>query len=136
MNTKVILVMLVAVFLAGCTSKEYFYYNGNEKISLNYVGTVNDSLVFEDKSSGQKLTLGDTFIVQLKEGSTKEELDILNERYKVQISRNVLYAENQFILKVTPESGMSSLEMANRYHAESIIEWSQPNFLREYDLNR
>lgn len=135
-------ILFCILILLGCKSyqtkdEEYFYYYNSEKIFLNLIGTRDGNLVFaplDDPASEMILT--DEFIIKLKPRVDLKQLESLNQKYKVQKVKNILYSDDEFILKVTPESKMNSLDMANTYHEESIIQWSEPNLIREYDLGK
>ena len=137
----VIIVILFSFVVFGCTSpinksKDYFYYYNNEKIFLNLIGERNGSLLFTARESGQKLILTDEFLVKLKHEVDAKQLELLNKKYNIQPVKNMLYTKDEFVLKVTPATKMNSLDMANIYNNEPIIQWSAPNWIREYDLNK
>ena len=154
-----ILIICLLVLISSCKSlvsnKEYFYYYNNEKVFLNLVGTCKDNDVYErtllnmrkacDKNinlvftprdnPSAEMILTDEFIVKLKEGIDEKHLELLNQKYKVEKVKNIEGTNDEFVLKVTPATKMNALEISNIYHEEPIIQWSEPNWIRKYDLN-
>ena len=118
-------------------NSEYFYYYNKEKIFMRFVGVESGRPVFmmldpKRNETGQKAFLTDQFIVNLKTGATREDLEALNHKYNVSTVKPMLYSDDEFVLTVKGNSEINALDMANAYHNEAIVEWAQPGLIRQY----
>lgn len=68
----------------------------------------------------------DVFNVQFSEDVTPDQIRAINEKYSVEILSEGL--ENEYMLRLTEASEMSTLEVANIYYIEGLTEWSLPDF--------
>ncbi|MFK7805835.1 MAG: S8 family serine peptidase [Anaerolineae bacterium] len=78
--------------------------------------------------------VSDQFIVQLAEGVELSELENLNDSNGVKTVMQNPYNPGEYLLAVTEESDADGLEMANRYHEESIVAFAHPNFISHLGL--
>ncbi len=114
-------------------SKEYFYYFSDEKIPLKFLEIRDGHPYFMTQYSTKAgVLLTDDFIVKIKKGIVREDLEALNRKYNVSIVRNVAHTNDEFVLTVSGDSRNNALDMANLYHNETIVEWSEPNFIQIY----
>ena len=79
----------------------------------------------------------DEFTVMLKPGVEKEELLELNKQHGVEIIRNDAshpYWHRHYLMRVTSESDLNSLDMANLYHEQPFTEYAAPNYPGGFEL--
>lgn len=74
------------------------------------------------------ILLSDEFIALFDPNVTQEQIDEYNRSNHVEIVSPDPYVPNQFVLKVTQDSGLDALAMANQYHESPLTEFSHPNF--------
>ena len=82
--------------------------------------------------SGAAMIPTDEFSVMLKPGVKKEVLLKFNKQHGVKIIRNDAldpYWHRYYHMRVTSESDLNSLDMANLYHDQPFTEWAVPNYL-------
>ncbi|MFN8456518.1 MAG: hypothetical protein U0401_17920 [Anaerolineae bacterium] len=82
-----------------------------------------------------RLILTDEFIVQFKEGVAQAQIDTLNSAYKVEIVSQLDWLPNSYVLRITPTTEKSVLELANLYHQNELVEWAEPNFVGKLKLD-
>lgn len=82
------------------------------------------------------LIAGDELVVQFRADVDKEQIKSLNQANAVEIVMENPFVTNQFRLKVTAESGIDVLKMANRYHEDKLTKFAHPNFVRVIDLRQ
>jgi serine protease len=68
----------------------------------------------------------DVFNVQFSEGVTIDQIMAINEKHSVEIISEGL--ENEYMLRLTEASEMSTLDIANIYYTEGLTAWSLPDF--------
>lgn len=118
------------------TNKEYFYYyvdeaNVKRAIPIRFAGIKNGYPHFISQGSTKaEVLLTDEFIVKIKTGETREDLEILNRKYNVSIVVNMYGTKDQFILTVKNSPSSNALDMANFYQNQEIVEWAAPNFMQ------
>ena len=83
----------------------------------------------DSTNEDSKILLLDEFIIHLKQGFSKSDLELLNKKYNVEFSTGDIFQVNSYILSTKNNPNSNALEMANIYSDEEIIEWSAPNFL-------
>lgn len=92
----------------------------------------------EPRGDTTRFAMTDEFCVQFEEGVTRAEIDEINAKYGVEIflkdTRDEQQARdyNEYLLRVTEASSLSTLEVANRYHESDLTKWSAPNFYTNY----
>lgn len=92
----------------------------------------------EPRGDTTRFAITDEFCVQFEAGVTRAEIDDLNAKYGVEIflkdARDEQQARdyNEYLLRVTEASPLSTLEVANRYYESALTEWSVPNFYMNY----
>jgi len=112
-------------------NKEYFYYYFDKKIPLKFLGMKDGypHFVTQDSTKAEVL-LTDEFIVKIKSGATRENLEALNRKYNISIVKNIYGTSDEFVLTVKSDPNNNALDMANLYHNQTIIEWADPNFIQ------
>lgn len=75
------------------------------------------------------LIVSDEFIAQFHAEVVQERIDSLNEANRVVIITENPYVPNQFLLRITKDSELDALQMANRYHESPLAEFAHPNFI-------
>jgi subtilisin family serine protease len=68
----------------------------------------------------------DVFNVQFSEEVTIDQIMAINEKHSVEIISEGL--ENEYMLRLTEASEMSTLDIANIYYTEGLTAWSLPDF--------
>ncbi|HFE64095.1 MAG TPA: hypothetical protein ENK14_06735 [Caldithrix sp.] len=75
------------------------------------------------------ILLTDEFIIEIDTlVTTIERINKINWRHKVEILKQYPYNKNIYILKVTKQSDLCALDMANLYQDSSYVIWAEPNF--------
>src|SRR5215216_6301115 len=90
--------------------------------------------VFRDPASGLYMVMFDQIIVRFKPGVTDAQVAALQAQYGTETIEQKLYAPNQYVMRVLSPSLLGTLETANRYHEEPLVEWAEPNFVMEKQL--
>lgn len=92
----------------------------------------------EPRGDTTRFAMTDEFRVQFEEGVTRAEIDEINAKYGVEIflkdARDEQQARdyNEYLLRVTETSSLSTLEVANSYYESALTKWSLPNFHTNY----
>ncbi len=81
-----------------------------------------------------KVRLYDRFVVQFNTFTSKQEIDALNDKYHVKIIKISSASPNRYVLKITAETNMSVLDIANIYHIDPRVEYSLPDFIVDVNL--
>ena len=95
----------------------------------------------EPRGDTTRFAMTDEFRVQFEDGVTRAEIDEINTKYGVEIfledARDEQQARdyNEYLLRVTEASPLSTLEVANRYYESELTKWSLPNFYTNYRLD-
>lgn len=84
----------------------------------------------EDTESHYVLT--DEIIVQFKENISTKRITELIEKYHLEIIHEYSDHANNFILRVTPDSGANPIKISNRLYAEGVTEYAEPNIIVQY----
>jgi len=85
-------------------------------------------------SRGYREVPTDEFTVMLKPNVSKEILLEFNKQHGIEIIRNDAshsYWHRHYLMRVTSESDLNSLDMANLYHEQPFTEYANPNYLSE-----
>ncbi len=90
--------------------------------------------VYIDKETGKELLVADELIVKLKDDVSEEELWQMNALHNVSLIRRLRGTSNQYILRVNDPKRHSVLEIAEAYYGTGIVEWAEPNFIFELEL--
>jgi len=90
--------------------------------------------VYIDKETGKELLVADELIVKLKDEVSEEELWQMNALHNVSLIRRLRGTSNQYILRVNDPKRHSVLEIAEAYYGTGIVEWAEPNFIFELEL--
>lgn len=90
--------------------------------------------VFFSPTAGLYLVMGDEIVVRFKPETTPAEINALHARFGTETLEQKLYAPNQHLMRVNNPSFLGTLEVANRYHEQPLVEWAEPNFVMEPQL--
>lgn len=82
------------------------------------------------------LIASDEFIVKFGADVNEKQIALLNQANAVEIVKKNPFVPNQFRLKVTTESKIDVLKMANLYHEDKLTEFSHPNFVVVVELRQ
>ncbi len=69
----------------------------------------------------------DVFSVRFADDVSKEEVKKMNEQYFVEIINTGF--DNEYCLRLTEKSSLTTLEVANIYYEDDLTIWSLPSFL-------
>ncbi len=86
--------------------------------------------VAEDPDSNFLLT--DQIIVQFKDGISSEQITEVLKKYHLEIVEEYTDRSNNFLLRVTSDSGANPLKISNRLHSEGLTEYVEPNLMVQY----
>jgi subtilisin family serine protease len=75
----------------------------------------------------------DEFVAQFLTNVNKEQIEALNRSNAVEILMENPFVVNQFLLRVTADSKIDVLKMANRYHENELTKFAHPNFVPVID---
>jgi len=73
--------------------------------------------------------------VRFKLDVKEEQITKYNQSEKVEVVKKNPHVEQQYLLRVTEESELNALEMANRYQESGIVVFAHPNFLVHMEYN-
>jgi subtilisin-like proprotein convertase family protein len=73
--------------------------------------------------------LTDQIIVQFLAEVSSGQITAILEKYGLEIVEEFDDCENNFIVRVTPDSGANPVKISNRLHAEGLTEYAEPNLL-------
>ncbi len=76
----------------------------------------------------EPVVMTDKFIVKFKNGVTPQQIAGMNSANAVEIVRQNQFSRNEYVLRITRNSGTNALTMANRYYENSLTEFAHPNF--------
>lgn len=93
------------------------------------------SYVYIDKETSSKRIVTNEFIVKLRNGATREQLMDFNKKNRVKVVQLLPQTQGQYLLSLSTPKKLGTLRVANQYAENKWIEWSQPNFLSELQLN-
>jgi subtilisin family serine protease len=78
-----------------------------------------------------------TFVVQFRAGVSREQIVLLNERYKVRIVEPLNYVENGYLLEAPEADGEhGSVVLSNVYYESDLVVFAHPNFVRRRHLRQ
>ena len=82
-------------------------------------------------SSGQKMILTDQFLVKFVPEMSDADIEAFNAKHRVEIISKEPWIGGTFLykLKVTKDSELDALWMANLYHEQNFTLWAHPEFL-------
>ncbi len=84
----------------------------------------------EDPDSNIILT--DQIIVQFKEDVSPEQIAQMLGKYHLEIVEEYTDRANNFLLRVTADSGANPVKISNRLHSEGLTEYAEPNLVVQY----
>ncbi len=84
----------------------------------------------EDHKSRFMLT--DQIIAQFKEEVTDDQISKVLDKYHLEIVEEFSDQANNFLLRVTPDSGANPIKVSNRLHGEGLTKYSEPNLIVQY----
>lgn len=76
----------------------------------------------------------DKFSVQFKEDISFSKIEEINKENKVEIVTQRPGNRNLFVLRITPQSNLSTLETANFYKLNDNVVYALPSFFQKYDI--
>jgi Subtilase family len=85
-------------------------------------------LVVRERQAKLPMFVTDEFIVRFAANVTRAQIDALNDKYHVVVVRRDPFVPNQFLLRVTKNSGGDALRISNRYYETGSTIFSHPNF--------
>jgi hypothetical protein len=121
----------------GHRTEEYFTFYGRDtdcgfgnQIIVEYATPVFWAFP-ELPADSSLLILTDEFVVKVDTAvSTLEQLEEINRRHNVELEDIYPYRAGVFILRVTKQSELNALDMANLYHELDEVVWAEPNFIQ------
>jgi hypothetical protein len=118
--------VLMAELQKGATEKEILALI--EKLNaVPQIEYANPFLIYQDGTSEAAL---DRFFVKLKDRSDFGKMDELVKSYGATIDEQYKYDPNLFFIKVTKNSKMRSLEMANQFAETGLFVTAEPDMLK------
>lgn len=88
------------------------------------------SPVFRDtRSEGRRMALPGTILVQFKADTDESQARVWAQQAGMSLVRKQLFPKNSYVFLHQP--GLASLEMANKLHKSSEIQWAQPDWWLE-----
>ena len=70
------------------------------------------------------------FVCKFKGGTSQDQIDELNRANAVSVVSRQSWDPTSYVLAVPPGQESTTIEVANRYHENAIVEFAQPNFVR------
>ncbi len=83
----------------------------------------------------EKLLIGNTICCKFYEETSYDFIDSLNNYYGVEIVYEISYEPKEFLLRLTDNAVISTLDIANLYYELPETEFCHPNFLVEYKMD-
>jgi len=74
--------------------------------------------------SGMDMIVTDEIIVQFKEHVSQQEIDKINQKYRVEVLRT-----NELFHTLSVPVDLDTLEVANAYQTSGLVNYSHPNFI-------
>ncbi|TDQ11377.1 S8 family serine peptidase [Pedobacter metabolipauper] len=106
---------------------DLYYYAGDEKIGLTRNGTSE----FKTKD-GQTVSVTENLLVKFKPEITPQEIKDYNLGNDVTVVSAMEGRINYYLLKSAGKSAEQIIKLANTYHENEMVEFAQPDFIREY----
>ncbi len=86
--------------------------------------------VVRARGSDTPLVVTDEFIVRFTPGTTRQQIDELNQSNGVQVVMQNPFIKDQYVLRVTGASPADALEISNRYHEmKERVVYAHPDFI-------
>lgn len=79
--------------------------------------------------NGKLQGIMDEFIVQLKGGTSYEQLEILAKENGCTIGEEYPFVKNRFTLHVSKTSELNAMQVANKFYETKLFAFSEPNFV-------
>jgi len=77
----------------------------------------------------------DNFLVKFKSSVTPEQINSICKTHNVKIVKESKYVKNLYTFKITPQSDLDILAMANLFYESIPSDWATPDFLVKIHLN-
>jgi len=91
----------------------------------------NAGLVVTPPEAEAPMLVTDRFIVQLRGGASRSDLEALNRDHAVRILMENPLLQGQFLLTATPDSRLDALALSNRYEEHGrFVEYAHPDFIK------
>jgi len=105
---------------------EYFYYNGDKKVTLTKMAQSNETINYYTTPSNTIIGVTDEIIIKLKDSTMLESLSI---KYNFLVIDTL--TENLYLIKVSNKE--ETLPMANKLYLEDSVQYASPNFIKSID---
>jgi len=105
---------------------EYFYYNGDKKVTLTKMAQSNETINYYTTPSNTIIGVTDEIIIKLKDSTMLESLSI---KYNFLVIDTL--TENLYLIKVSNKE--ETLQMANKLYLEDSVQYASPNFIKSID---
>jgi uncharacterized protein YbcI len=129
--TKGVTMILKAIFLffslfGVLSATEYFYYNGDKKVTLIKTTQSNETINYYTTPANTIIGVTDEIMIKLKDSTMLESLSI---KYNFLVIDTL--TENIYLIKVSNKE--ETLPMANELYLEDSVQYASPNFIKSID---
>ncbi|GAB4506606.1 MAG: hypothetical protein Fur0017_28590 [Anaerolineales bacterium] len=76
------------------------------------------------------MVVSDEFVAAFRPETSMAEIEAFNAAYGVELVSPIIGQANTFVLRITSESSLDALAMANQYHESGFVLFAAPNFVR------
>lgn len=126
--TKEVTMMLKATFLffslfGVLSATEYFYYNGDKKVSLTKMTQSNETINYYTTPSNTIVGVTDEIIIKLKDSNM---LEFLSTKYNFLVIDTIM--QDTYLIKVSNKE--ETINIANTLHFEHAVLYASPNFIK------
>ena len=105
------------------------YAEGLQEKYQKYVARV--GLVVTPVNTKSPMLLSNDFVVQFRPDAKPEDIKEFNAKNNVKVIMENPYVKYQYLLAVTKNSKLNTLDMANYFHEKKeLVEYAHPNFTR------
>ena len=80
-------------------------------------------------SSGDNLMLSGELTVQFKENIDPASIEALINEYQLSFVKEINGLDDSYVFRVTPNTGMNTIEVTNRILEKEEVQWSEPNVI-------